>query len=121
MNILGTIRKASAVVSSCGWLATIITALGAAMAPAEEHVGGTLAVEILFGSVAATATLVYVVAALTTHIDDTQWSIGYAERIVQQSLADGLNTARVTTHENVIPLRSPTQRKPAKGRSRTGT
>jgi hypothetical protein len=121
MNVLGAIRKTSAIALGCSWLATIITALGAAMAPAEEHVGGTLAVEILFGSLAATATLVYVVAALTTHIDDTQWSIGYAERIVQQSLTDGSGKAPDVAHDNIIPLQRVRRRTSPRDHSDTGT
>ena len=88
MDVLRSIRKGSAVVFTSCWLATIATAVTGATVANSGQLGRVLVAEIFFAAVAATATLVYVVATLTTHIDDTQWSVGYADRIIRQTCTE---------------------------------
>lgn len=85
MDVLRAIRKGSAVVFTCAWLATAGAAVAGALAPTGRHAAHALVAEVLFGAVAITATLTYIVAALAGHIDDTQWAIGYSGKFLPAS------------------------------------
>lgn len=80
MNVLRSIRRGSAVAFTCGWISSIVVAATAALAESAETTNKALAVEMLCLAAAVTATLVYVIATLTAHIDDTQWAVGYSDK-----------------------------------------
>lgn len=89
MNVLRAIRRVSALISTAGWLATIAATLGSLLGSGGKQAGRTLAAEIFFGAIAATSTLVYVIALMTDHFDDTQWSVGYTERLIRREQSSG--------------------------------
>lgn len=89
MNVLRAIRRCSAAMACATWLATVSTAVSGVFAPTAKHARLAITGEILFGSVAMTATVVYVIALMTDHFDDTQWNVGYTERLIQRPRPEG--------------------------------
>lgn len=82
MNVLRSIRRGSALIFCCGWPASIVTAIAAVIAEDSGVRQRAMATEMVCLAAAVTATLIYVVASLTAHIDDTQWAIGYSAKFV---------------------------------------